>query len=78
MFFRAADADGLSRWYEEHLGVGAPPGTYDEAVWEQEAGPTVYALFGAGHHDSPHLGPSGWGINFRVGDVDAVQLREPA
>ncbi len=38
----------------------------------------MYALFGAEHHDSPHLGPSGGGINFRVGDVDAVQLREPA
>ena len=37
----------------------------------------MYALFGAGHHDSPHLGPSGWGINFRVGDLDGMveQLR---
>jgi catechol 2,3-dioxygenase-like lactoylglutathione lyase family enzyme len=78
VFFRATDADGLSRWYAEHLGVGAPPGSYDDPDWRQEAGSTVFAPFGADHWDSPHLGPSGWGINFRVRDLDAMvrQLRD--
>ena len=66
VFFKAEDPPALSRWYAEHLGVMAPPQSYDEAVWEQEQGPTVFAPFGAEQWDSPHLGPSGWGINFRV------------
>lgn len=77
VFFKARDADALSRWYAEHLGVGAPPSTYEERCWEQEAGETVFAPFGEEHWESPHLGPSGWGLNFRVGDLDAMvaQLR---
>lgn len=77
-FFKAADADLLSRWYAEHLGVGGPPETYDEEVWTQGAGPTVFAPFGAEHADSPHLGAAGWGINFRVSNLDLMvaQLRE--
>lgn len=77
VFFKAADAAGLARWYAEHLGVGEVPETYDEPVWQQEAGETVFAPFGEEHWDSPHLGPTGWGINFRVRDLDAMvaQLR---
>ena len=77
VFFKATDADALARWYAEHLGVAAPPESYDEGVWHQQPGPTVFAPFGAEHHDSPHLGPAGWGVNFRVGDLDAMvaQLR---
>jgi hypothetical protein len=79
-FFKAAHPDALSRWYAEHLGIGSPPTSYDEPVWHQEAGPTVYAPFGSEHWDSPHLGPTGWGINFRVSDLDAMvrQLRAVA
>jgi catechol 2,3-dioxygenase-like lactoylglutathione lyase family enzyme len=77
VFFKAEDAGVVGRWYAEHLGVGAPPDSYDEPEWEQEAGPTVFAPFGAEHWDSPHLGAAGWGINFRVRDLDAMvrQLR---
>jgi len=32
----------------------------------------VFAPFGSEHADSPHLGPRGWGINFRVRDLDAM------
>jgi glyoxylase I family protein len=37
----------------------------------------VFAPFGAEHWESPYLGPSGWGINFRVSDLDGFvdQLR---
>jgi glyoxylase I family protein len=76
-FFKAADPKRLSRWYSEHLGVGTPPDSYDGPVWMQAAGPTVFAPFGPEHADSPYLGPTGWGINFRVPDLDAMvaQLR---
>jgi glyoxylase I family protein len=77
VFFKAADPGALNRWYAEYLGVGRPPASYDEADWHQEPGPTVVAPFGPEHWDSPHLGPTGWGINFRVRDLDAMvaQLR---
>ena len=77
VFFKSNDADALSAWYAEHLGVGAPPTSYGAEVWRQDAGPTVFAPFGAEQADSPYLGPSGWGINFRVDDLDAIvdQLR---
>lgn len=71
-FFAARDAALLGRWYAEHLGVGEPPDTYDDAEWRQQAGPTVFAPFGQEHAGSPHLGSAGWGINFRVRDLDAM------
>jgi glyoxylase I family protein len=77
VFFAAHDPALLSAWYAEHLGVGEVPSDYDGDVWTQLAGPTVFAPFGKEHADSPYLGPSGWGINFRVRDLDAMvrQLR---
>jgi glyoxylase I family protein len=76
-FFTASDDTEVSRWYAEHLGVGAPPTSYEGEVWVQESGPTVFAPFGSEHAASPYLGPAGWGINFRVRDLDAMvdQLR---
>jgi glyoxylase I family protein len=76
-FFKANDADALSQWYADHLGVGAPPQSYEAEVWTQDPGPTVFAPFGEEHWESPHIGPTGWGINFRVADLDAMvgQLR---
>ena len=76
-FFRSDDPEAVTAWYAEHLGVTAPPQSYDAQVWEQEAGPTVLAPFGPEQADTPH-GPAGWGLNFRVPDLDAMvaQLRE--
>jgi predicted enzyme related to lactoylglutathione lyase len=76
-FFIAKDVAALSEWYATHLGVTPPPSTYDEPVWTQQPGPTVFAPFGLEHAESPHVGPSGWGLNFRVTDLDAMvtQLR---
>lgn len=72
-FFKADDGEALTRWYEEHLGVAITA----EDVWRQEAGETVFAPFGREHWASPYLGRAGWGINFRVRDLDAMvaQLR---
>ena len=79
VFLRSPDPDRLGRWYAEHLGVDLPPTSYDGPVWEQEAGPTVWAIFGP---DSDMLGRADqqWMINFRVRDLDAMvrQLRSAA
>ena len=72
MFFKATDPEAVSRWYADVLGVDPPPTSYDGTVWEQEAGPTVVAPFGPDAWEGPPLGPAGWGINFRVDDLDAM------
>ena len=76
VFFRSLDPAALASWYEEHLGITQVPLTYDQESWRQEAGPTVFAAFGA---DSEHFGrpQQQWMINFRVRDLDAMaaQLR---
>ncbi len=71
MFFRARDPKTLSRWYATHLGIDV-----DDAVWRQEAGPTVFAPFreSTDYFSRPE---QQWMINFRVRDLDAMlgQLR---
>ena len=75
-FFAAQDPSGLARWYADHLGIAEVPTSYDADVWTQAAGETVFAPFPAGSDGLP-VGPAGWGINFRVRDLDAMvdQLR---
>ena len=75
-FFTARDPAGLARWYAEHLGIAEVPTSYDAEVWTQAAGETVFAPFPADAGDVP-VGPSGWGLNFRVRDLPAMvtQLR---
>jgi predicted enzyme related to lactoylglutathione lyase len=75
-FFTANDPDRLSSWYSEHLGVEPPPQSYDHPVWTQDAGPTVFAPFSGQEGQSP-VGAAGWGLNFRVADLDSMvrQLR---
>jgi predicted enzyme related to lactoylglutathione lyase len=76
VFFRARDPKGLSRWYEQHLGVKKTPATYDEMPWVQEQGPTAFAPFS---QDTTYFGrpEQMWMLNFRVRDLDAMaqQLR---
>lgn len=76
-FFKSADPDLLGRWYFENLGVNPTPTSYDDEAWTQKAGPTVFGPFGEEEANSPCLGRAGWGINFRVADLDAMvaQLR---
>ena len=77
-FFKSEQPDRLASWYAQHLGVVAPGESYGDPVWRQEEGETVFAPFGPDDWASPHLGATGWGINFRVADLDAMvaQLRE--
>ena len=65
MFFRSSDSKALSDWYATHLGVVGDP------VWQQQAGPTVFAPF---RQDTDYFGRDSqqWMINFRVKDMDAM------
>jgi glyoxylase I family protein len=78
-FFRAKDPSALQGWYAEHLGGGSTPKTYEETVWRQEAGPTVFAAF-AGSTEYFGSPEQRWSINFRVRHLDAMvaQLRRAA
>jgi glyoxylase I family protein len=76
LFFRAHDPTALGRWYQQHLGVSLTPSSYEESVWQQEAGPTVFTPFA---EKSNYFGDAHkvWMVNFRVRDLDrmAAQLR---
>ncbi len=76
LFFRAHDPKALGLWYQQHLGVSLTPTSYKDSVWQQEAGPTVFAPF---EETSDYFGDAHkvWMVNFRVRDLDkmAVQLR---
>ena len=76
-FFTASDPDAVADWYRDHLGVDRVPQSYDDVVWWQAEGPTVFAPFAAASGDGSPVGPGGWGINFRVDDLDGMvaQLR---
>ena len=71
-FFRASDPAALMRWYTENLGVT----DFNTELWQQEAGPTVFAPFAA---DTTYFGRMDQQtmLNFRVRDLDAMlaQLR---
>ena len=65
MFFRAQDPEALTHWYTAHLGIDIL-----EAVWQQQAGPTVFSPF---KHNTEYFGrpQQQWLINFRVANLDA-------
>ncbi|HEX3893552.1 MAG TPA: VOC family protein [Terracidiphilus sp.] len=76
LFFRAQDPKALSLWYQQHLGISLTPSTEHDTVWQQEAGPTVFAPF---PETTKYFGDPQkvWMINFRVRDLDkmAAQLQ---
>lgn len=76
LFFRAHDPKALGHWYQQHLGVSLTPSSYDDQVWQQEAGPTVFSPF---PQTSDYFGDAlkVWMVNFRVRDLDkmAAQLQ---
>jgi hypothetical protein len=71
----AADAAAALAPFTEP-GVSPPPASSAERVWEQEAGPTVFAPFPV---DSDYFRrpDQQWAVNFRVRDLAAMvdQLR---
>jgi len=75
LFFRAHDPKALGLWYQQHLGISLMPTGLDDSVWQQEAGPTVFAPF---KETTTYFGDASksWMVNFRVRDLDkmAAQL----
>ena len=76
LFFRARDPESLARWYRENLGITVVPANYEDPVWQQQAGPTVFAPF---EESTTYFGDRGkrWMVNFRVRNLSAMvaQLR---
>jgi glyoxylase I family protein len=76
LFFRAHDPKTLGLWYQQHLGISLMPSSEQHSVWQQEAGPTVFAPF---PETSKYFGDPQkmWMVNFRVRDLDkmAAQLQ---
>jgi glyoxylase I family protein len=75
-FFRAKDPKALGHWYLQHLGISLTPSSYEDSVWQQDAGPTV---FDPQPETSDFFKGTDkvWMLNFRVRDLDkmAAQLR---
>jgi predicted enzyme related to lactoylglutathione lyase len=75
VFFKAKDPARLYAWYERHLGIQGKPG--EGAIFHcpdpasGEGGMTVFSIFPS---DTTYFGPGGSGfmINFRVDDLDAL------
>ncbi|MGO9437104.1 MAG: VOC family protein [Terracidiphilus sp.] len=76
LFFRAHDPKALGLWYQQHLGISLTPTGLNDSVWQQEAGPTVFAPF---KETTTYFGDlnKAWMVNFRVRDLDkmAAQLQ---
>jgi glyoxylase I family protein len=76
LFFRSRDPKALAEWYQRHLGIDPTPSDYQQPVWQQSAGPTVFSPFpmDTKYFGSPH---QAWMVNFRVRNLDAMaaQLR---
>jgi glyoxylase I family protein len=76
LFFRSRDPKALAEWYQRHLGIDPTPTDYNQPVWQQAAGATVFAPFPV---DSKYFGSpqQAWMVNFRVRNLDAMaaQLR---
>ncbi|KMW60317.1 Glyoxalase family protein [Candidatus Rhodobacter oscarellae] len=76
-FIRSSDPKALSEWYELHFGINKVPLDYETPVWQQEAGPTVFATYGP---DAEDLGRKSqqWMLNLRVADLDEAvrELRD--
>jgi len=74
-FFRSKDPEGLSAWYEKHLGINLAPKDLEMPPWVSEEGVTVFAPFS----DSTDYfaDDKRFMLNFRVRDMDAMlaQLR---
>ena len=64
--FRAKDPQALAAWYADYLGVGGG----EMGLWDQQAGPTVFAPFDAGTDYFP--AEKQWMLNLLVDGLDAL------
>lgn len=65
LFFRSDDPGALSAWYQKHLGISS-----GSIVWQQSAGPTVFAPFPKSTEYFP--AEKHWMLNLRVSGLDAL------
>jgi len=69
LFFRSRDPEARAKWYREHLGIAAG----HDAIWEQQAGVTVFAPFKADSDyfakDQPFM------LNLRVAGSEALAAK---
>ena len=76
LFFRAHDPKALGLWYQQHLGISLMPTALNDPVWQQEAGPTIFAPF---EQTTGYFGDAtkSWMVNFRVRNLErmAAQLQ---
>ncbi|WP_020097618.1 MULTISPECIES: VOC family protein [Microbacterium] len=72
LFFRSRHPQARAEWYRRHLGIDA--GAEGQgAVWQQDAGMTVFAPFSA---DSDYFGADQpFMLNLRVSELDALVAR---
>jgi len=64
-FFRSDDPKALSAWYQTHLGISS-----GSDVWQQSAGPTVFAPF---PKSTDYFPPEKhWMLNLRVSELDPL------
>lgn len=70
-FFRSENPEALEKWYHENLGINLPPKSYDDPVWRQEAGITIFHPF---KKDTEYFGDpeKQFMLNFRVRDLSAI------
>lgn len=68
VFFRSNNSKALAIWYEEHLGINSMESS---SIWQQEAGPTVFAPFKA---DTTYFGKmeQQFMLNLRVTDFEKL------
>jgi len=67
VYFRANDPKALAAWYQTHLAIGEPP----FGMWNQDAGPTVFAPFG---ENTDYFGRDSrqFMLNLRVANLDKM------
>ncbi|MEO0989743.1 MAG: VOC family protein [Pseudomonadota bacterium] len=70
-FFRSDDPKALAQWYLDNLGINLVPSDYDSPVWQQTAGPCVFAPF---EKETDYFGNpvKVFMMNFRVKNLDAM------
>lgn len=74
-FFRSSDPQGLTKWYNENLGVSPVPTDAETMPWMADAGAVVFAPFS---NDTDYFAADkSFMLNFRVADLDKMlaQLR---
>jgi predicted enzyme related to lactoylglutathione lyase len=68
-FLRADDPKALFAWYEKHLGISAPYGTFTFAA-ETQTGKIAVSFFSRASEYFPASQPAM--LNFQVDDLDAL------